>query len=213
MKKIFLLLGLLLIPFCVKAEECGNRSMSDLRKIASNVNIIYDYKIVDNKAVFTVILSNITEDIYVSSNLGYDYYYSDTVDGKLVLEDIELNKMNFKIKAVDDDCSEEVLTTKYVNFPVYNKYHDDPLCEGIEEFELCQKWDSSVGDLEYLKKQVNKYRESLVKKNSGEEEKEKQGLITRLGFLFVSYYFVIIPIIVIVCLILIIKNRKDKFDL
>ena len=66
MKKIsFLLITLFLcfIPNNIKAY-CTSSDKAKLKKIVSNVNISYDYEIVNYKAKFKITFNNLTPDIY-----------------------------------------------------------------------------------------------------------------------------------------------------
>ena len=67
MKKIILFLLINFFPFYISALTYGGCDYSDvarMKSIVTNINLSYDYKIIDNEAYFDVTLSNLTKDIY-----------------------------------------------------------------------------------------------------------------------------------------------------
>ena len=144
--------------------SCTYKRISDLKKIASNVNITYTYTIVDNKASFDIRFANLTNDIYLYDSFNNKKY---NVEGEVILKNyIDGVKYRFFINSNDKDCKDEQLVTRYVTLPKYNIYYGDPICNGIEDYTLCQKWGSfninnydalylSGGEPKYLMDSIN----------------------------------------------------------
>ena len=208
MKKLLALL-LILVPFNVKAY-CDASAIVDLKEQASNLSISYDYRIVDNKAYFDVTITNITNEIYLEDDNGRVIRYEDTNNGEIILADYTAQKIKFQAYAVDEECYDLALVTKYVNFPVYNYRYSDPLCNGIEEYELCQKWNApSVSDDEF-KEKVELYRKKIENDKTESTYQTDKSFLTKISTLFISYYLVVIPVIICICLYLFYKNKKSE---
>lgn len=207
---IFLISLLIFIPK-VKAT-CSYSRLSDLKKLASNVNVTYTYTINDNKATFDIKFANLTNDIYLYDSLN-DKKYNQV--GEIVLKNYSDGiKYRFFIKSNDNDCKDEVLMTKYVTLPKYNIYYGNSLCEGIEDYALCQRWGSfSVNNYEEYETQIKKYKSSLVKKESNIENKEEETFFDKVtDFLYDYYIFILSGIIIIGLIIIYYLYKKDKFN-
>ena len=64
---------LFIFPLNSKAE-CDYKRMAELNKIASNVQVVYNYDVgQDGVPVFKLNIGNITNDIYVEDNYGGIY--------------------------------------------------------------------------------------------------------------------------------------------
>ena len=65
MKKILWLIFLfLLIPTKNIHAKCMYSDIAEMKKISANINYSYEYKIVDDVALFDITLTNLTKDIY-----------------------------------------------------------------------------------------------------------------------------------------------------
>lgn len=63
------------------------------------------------------------------------------------------------------------IKTEEIELKKYNKYYGDPLCEGIEEFVLCQQMYDREIDRTTFEKRIKSYKES---KQLKEEEQQKE---------------------------------------
>ena len=60
-----------------------------------------------------------------------------------------------------DNCDYGELYTYYANTPAYNQYYNDPVCQDVREYKLCQKWLKTGLTHDEFVKQVNEYKESI----------------------------------------------------
>ncbi len=208
---VFVIAFILFMPN-TKAS-CSYTRLANLKKLASNVNITYTYEIVDNKAVFTFTVANIVDGIYFFDSLNEKSY---TQHGEFKLNNFEDGKKyRFFIKSSDKNCKDEVLLTKYITLPKYNQFYGDPICEGIENYTLCQKWGTfNVTTYKDYVAQIQKYK-SKNKKENTEVIEEKQPTLTDkiLNFLYKYYIFILVGIIVIGSSLIFYLSRKNRFDI
>ena len=202
--KILLFFISFFIVLDVKAS-CSYTTLANLKKLASNVNVTYTYNIVENTATFNIRFANLTRDIYVYDSYNDKSYY-DT--GEIVLNDFkDGTKYRFFIKSNDSNCKDELLMTKYISLPKYNKFYGDPICNGIENYTLCQKWGTfNTTSYSDYKNQINKYKASLNKEKVVIDEEKK------LTFIFKYYLFIFITIIIIGSLLIYYLYKKDKYN-
>ena len=199
-------------PLTTKAYYCDYEDYKEVQKKASNVNIMIDYEIINDEALFTITLYNIKEDQYIfdtKSKTTYNYSGSDTIKVQVREPDV----YSFEIYSYDNYCDDNYLNKLFAEIPRYNKYYKDKLCTGIENFKYCQKWFGTSITYDEFKKGVAEYKKNLNEEIVEEEEyKSIQEYILEF---YLKYWYIILPIIIVSCLIGIILKRKqeNKFNL
>lgn len=211
MKRIIFLLILFLFIPKVNALNCQFSEMARAKKLASNVNISYDYVEKNNSVTFSINLLNLHKDIYfVDETNGKIYNYSKN----------EINLSNYKsgqtvkytFYSTHPDCNEPLVTLRVV-LPTYNQYYKDQVCVGAETYSLCQKWSSHGLAYDEFVKKVNEYKESLNKKqeNNNSEKIEQNSFINALISLLVDYYiYITIFFILLVVAVILYRKRNDN---
>lgn len=223
MKKIlFVIIILFLMPSFVFAKSktsCNYTLVSNLKKLVSNVNMTYSYRISDGSVYYDITFTNIQPDLYFYDKI-YDRYYSydDTNNGVITLSEYYPGNVSFTFYSRHSECNDEKLSVKSVSLPYYNRYYDDDLCDGIEDYNLCQRWINYNGTYTYFKEQVQNYRYSLISKNDNNDIVIKKSFLTKLIEYFTSYYYIILPLSIMIFvgvlyLIKFIKNRLNRFDI
>lgn len=223
MKKLICLFffSILLMPSYVLAvsnKDCSFTLLSDLKKIANNVDISYEYHIVDDEVSFDVTIANITEDIYFKlfgSNISY--HYSDTDNGVITFKNYVSGVHKFAFYSENSECANERLSIRTVDLPYYNKYYDYDICSNVPNYKLCQKWVKYDGTFENFSNSVKKYIKSLEKKENVDDIKELN-FFDKIVCFVLNYYYLILPIgalliIGILRLIRFIKFRRNRFDI
>ena len=219
MRKKILFLIVLTVLFAVNVKsinaECNYSYMSKVKSLVNNVNISYDYRIENNYAYFDVTLSNLTPEIYFEDTLTeLVYKYSDTNNGEITIRNYYGPSGSYRFYSTDENCWGLSIGSKYYKFPTYNIYYNDPICVGASEYSLCQKWVNKLYSYEQFKEAVSNYKDSLDKPYEKIETTNEDGLFDIIIKFYVKYYFIILPLIIIVCLsVIIVERNKNKFSL
>ena len=219
MKKIWLFILMLILPVSVFARantKCDYSLVSKLKKYASNVNIIYDYKIENNEAIFTVTINNLVPEIYILDEVtGTSYYYDNTNNGELVIPGIKnVKKLKYKVLSRNGECANELLLTHYITLPVYNKFSTDPLCEGIENYKLCYTFLDTDITYEEFKKKVEAYKNKEEEKPDEEKVKttKKSDWDKFLDFMLKYGVYIVALLAILITFISVRRSRKNQFD-
>ena len=215
MKKVLFLILMFLVSFKASALTyggCDYSTVARLKSLVNNINISYDYRIVDNEAYFDVTINNITPEMYIRDIINNRvYYYSDTVDGEIKMYGYKDTKVKYNFYSVN--CNNISIGKKYYNFPTYNKYYGDPICEGIQDYKLCKKWANVNYTYDEMKEYINEYKSKSYENDNNNIDYEKS-VIDKVVDFYVKYYFYILPsIIVVFGLIIVINRKKNRFNL
>lgn len=194
---------------------CDYSTVARMKSIVSNINISYDYTIINNEAYFNVTINNLTGDIYFyDTETGKNYYYTDTNNGEITIYNYKTSG-SYKFYSNNNFCRDISLGSKYYNFPEYNVYYTDSLCSDIPNYSLCQKWASINYSRDEFEQKVSEYKNS---KEQIEEEKinveYEKTILDIIVELYIKYYYYFLGGLILICSIIIIINyRKNRFKL
>lgn len=207
---ILSILTFILLPNSIKGAVCADSEKVKYQSLAKNISVSYDYTEENTKAKFNVVFSNVPEGFYIkeyNSNKTYE-----RTGSEMVISNLNQGKsFKFEIYTTSLGCDDVALYTHYVNLPYYNPYYNDSLCSGIENYKYCNKWINKRITRDEFEKNVTKYKESLNKKDEIIEEKP-EGLFDIIAKIYLKYYWIILPIIIVTGFISI-KRYQRKQDL
>lgn len=217
MKKVLLLFFTLFFVVNVRAityRGCDSSETARMKALINNINISYDYEMIDDSPIFSVTVNNITSEIYFVDSLNNnEYHYSDTNNGEITIGDYRNGRSGrYKFYSDNPNCRGLSLGSKYYSIPYYNYYYDDPMCEGVD-ITVCNKWGSSSFYKSEIENAVNK---SKVDNNTETQEliEYEDTLVDKLVNIYVNYYiYILLSIIVICVVIMIISRKKNKFNI
>ena len=210
MKKKLLLLLFMCLAVNVKAE-CSYGDIARQKAFVSNITYTYDYKIIESVAYFDVYLYNVPSGIYIK-NSSTGEVYNNFDDGQISLKNLYINKLSLGFYS--STCNDEYLGVRYINFPQYNAYSTDNLCTGIEDYELCKKWNSSSSNYDNFLNSINIYKKSLEPSAVDDNIVYKKSLSEILiNFYINNYYFIFGGTIIVLLPIIIILKKKANIDL
>lgn len=216
MKRIFLIIILILLfPNVVKAYSfgCDYNEKARLITIASNINVDIDYIEKNGSVEFVVILNNLHPDLYIiDTSTNKEYRYNDKKEIRISGYKDGQNVI-YEVHSIKRVCSDTLLLNKYATFLYYNKYYNDPLCEGLSDFYLCKKWVNNDYSYSDFSKEVNKYLQSKEQNGKSDVNLDEENWL--MTFLKENYIYIIIGTLTIVSLLgLFIKNKtKTKLKL
>ena len=212
MKKVICLFLLLFIPSNFVDAKCMYDDIANLKKLASNVNYSYEYKISNDDAVFNITLTNLVNDIYfVDTNKNITYKNK---KGELVLKNYKSgDTIVYNFYPNDPDCLNTSLYTIRIVLPKYNKFYIEQICKGAEEYSLCQKWSSHNYDLLTFYDKVDQYKKNKNQANDNDTPKDvdNNSLLHYITIFLVNYYYILILLIGgTIVIITYIRNKKNS---
>ena len=216
-KKVLLFIALILLcRYEVFAANCDYTKISRMKSIVSNINISYDYNIIENTAYFDVTLNNITSELYFVDSLNNKTYtFNDTSDGEITIKGYTKSG-NYKFYSNLDECYGTILGTKYYTVPIYNKYFDSEYCKDVQNISVCQKWADVKYTEDEFKKLIDDYKKNLKKEEEKSDDKSERDseILDKIANIYISYYYYFLGGIIIICgSIILIKRRDSKFKL
>lgn len=198
-KWIVLLVLFVLCPKNVDALVCTNEKKVKYQDMAKNVAYSFDAKDVNGNSVFTITFSNVPKSLALRNARTGRWYFSK--NNEIIITNLKANlSYRYDVFAVDElGCDNIALYTLNIILPSFNKYHSDAVCDGIEEYELCQKWANIKYSYTEWKSKVQAYKESLIPKEENlTPEEERMNLIERIVDIYGRIYYIVFPIIIVV---------------
>ena len=211
-KKKYVISTLILSLLCMNQAHaaCTQEEINGFKKIEDEYKVTYSF---DKETK--------TYNIFFKSPQSEKYHYRIYTEDELkctAKDDITMECTHFKpdlysieIIGVSDKCN-DVLKTFTLDLSKYNNYAYDPLCEGIEEFVLCNPTYKKEIDYETFVSRVETYKKTKVQKESENEiEREESDFVDDV----INYMknnllqIVIIGVFIILVLITIIMTAKS----
>lgn len=208
MKKIIFFLIILFSMIPNAKAECSDEEMIRLSKIANNITTSYEYD--EKTKSFNITFTNANKKLLIK-DVANDKYYNENFE--FTIKNFKSGDYKFNIESSDINCTEDVLVTKYIKLPFYNKYYDTEDCEGIKEYSYCSKWIEKEIPYDIFKKKTSEYKESLIKEQKVEkiEEPLSEKIKNVVTEIYVKYYYIILPtIITLLCVIIYLKDKSDQ---
>lgn len=213
--KYVVLAMLLALSMNVKAadSDCDKEENARLKELAQKVEFDYDYKLADDKAIFSINAVNLNEELKVliiKDYLNDDYKeFKDNSTHKATMSGFESGeKVTITIKGyVPNWCSGKTMLTKTIRLPYYNYFYDEEKCKGNEDFKYCKQLiDSNISQSEF-DKQFEAYLKNKEKK---EEPIEIKPVETDYTLYYIIGGVVLAIIVIVVIVSSIIKRRKKN---
>lgn len=193
---------------------CEYSIISRLKSFVSNINVSYDYHIINDEAYFDITLSNIPNEVYMEdANTNIKYYNFN--NGEIIIRNYNKHSAKYIFYSTDSNCDGVSLGSRYITLPIYNIYYGSESCKDIPNFSLCKKWINKIYGTSEFETLVNKYKESLKEDEEIEQNIEYQKtLLDRIVDFYVKYYYILLIGIIVICgSIIIINRQKNKFKL
>lgn len=212
---LFIACIFIFVPNIVSAE-CDYNERNELQALASNLNFSYNYSEtnegINSKVNFSITITNMVPELYIVDQTNIKVYYYNP-NKEVTIDNYQPGSTTqFIIYGNSGGCNGTEIINNYVTLPSYNRFYKDEVCNGVNNYKLCNRW--SRVDLSYddFVKKVNDYREQ-IKQEIPPIIKEKS--ILELIFDFIAKYsFYVFGLIIVICSGLIVHlKRKDDFDL
>lgn len=217
-KYLFLIFLIIFIPNPIKAEEiytCDYKKRARHNSIASNIMFNLDYIEKNNSVEFFITITNLHPEIKIIdtiNNKTYQYNSLDSTPKEVKISGYKNGTIvKFDLYSKELICQNNLLFSKYITIPPYNKYYKDPICDDFKEYSLCKKWVKNNLTYEDFKIQVLKYKTKVEEEKKKQEELNKKNNVI-IDFLKNNYIYILSTVIVVgVVSILFIKKKNKDF--
>ena len=238
---IVMMLASILVIGNVKAEEgntCSATDLNKMRQLAANVKATYvpnsiktgeksdqmnDEEILED--VLDLKVYNVTKAL----SLRFDYSGEGVVAGSFVLSYADADKdgvvtvrqkdyhrvINYVITVIANygSCSGQKLKTIRITLPMFNYYSRLEVCEGIQDYYLCQPYvTTEVGSADFFDK-VENYKAKMLKNEVIKVDEDNNNVITATFTGVKKHKYLIVGIVVgigVVATVLILKRKKSE---
>lgn len=217
MKKIIFVLFMFL-PIIVMGRaidpRCNQTEKLKLRKETYNFYYATEKYKDKDQIFYKLTILNLTENIIINY-LEKNYSSNNNIINNITPGSSVVLKIIAKPEGICDGYN---IGTKTLVIPYYNKYKDDPLCIGNEEYFLCKENTKTKVSENEFKKQINSYIKTKTEKKQNEETEpivvRKETTMTKiLNFILKNYMYMLFGTIVICIIgitILLIKKHNSN---
>ena len=201
-----------LIPIFAYAS-CTDEELKHFEEIRDNYKI--EYTVDKTTGLYKVILYNPEPEnyTYVATGTEYTFPCKTTDDSDTVCENILPSGYRINVVGNTATC-DDILKRTYLSLKPYNKYSEDPLCDDIKEFSLCQETYDKEIDYETFVLRVNAYKESKEEENKSKTNKNfdiskiKEYVENNLFQVIVIAVFIILVIVTVTITIITAKKSR-----
>lgn len=209
-KKKILLTIISFIAFTSKTyAECTNEEVNAFKKISNEYKVTYEMN-TESK------LYNLT--FYDPAPDKYTFVINGATDGDFSIHDnnnyqylgLSPGEYTVTIEGVTNTCK-DVLKTINLSLPKYNKYTEDPLCKGNEEFVLCQPTYDKDIDYDTFKERLEVYKKTKTENNAKNNNTKKENIVINyIKNNIVQVSLIAISLVLVIIIIISIAKRQKK---
>ena len=215
------------------ASKCSYAEEVELNELAGKIKLIYEEKkelVKDGttndkdyyKDYFDILITNITYKFYVIvesdiDNVKHTYSSADAKNNIISFKQDDLvSIVHYTVNVYSSNntgCKDEIYKTLYLTTPRYNPYSQRSICDGKEEYSLCNKYveTEEISETDFL----NRIEKEMSSRNKNDKNDNKivENNNTIIDILKEYKYYVIGAlgfIIIIGVLVVIAKSKKRK---
>ena len=191
--------------------DCTKEDINNFNKISDEYKVTYEFN--KDSKLYNLIFYEPQPDKYVfvvnnleKASLEFEddnnYKYIGMTPG-----DYEIT-----IEGITDKC-QDVFKTINLNLPKYNEYSEDPLCEGNEEFVLCQPTYDKEIDYETFKSRLEVYKKTKQDNNQINKEKDNNkdnNIVDYIKNNIAEIIIITASLIILTIIIISIAKRQKK---
>lgn len=204
----YLIYTIMLLLLCISNTyaACTEEEIKEFKKIEDQYTVKYEFD--KTSKTYTIYFNTYQPDKY-----RFQIYSEKKIECTKLDENISKcinfppEEYDVEIYGVTSTCK-DVLKTITLDLPQYNKYSDDPLCEGIEEFVLCNPTYKKEIDYETFVSRVETYKKTKEKQEkleNNDNQNENNNFLDKI-LDYVKNNLVQIIIIVVFVILLIITT-------
>ena len=235
-KNKILLLIIMMLAFIlgignVKAEgACSTTDLNNLRQEAANVKATYiPNEVTDDDGAGRNVLDLKVYNVTPKMVLQYTYSGKGIKDGNFVRTSSDVGKdgaitvrqssygmvITYVIKVLANygSCTGQTLKTIRVSLPIFNYYSLLDVCDGIQDYYLCQPYVMTEYTGADFFDKVESYKAKMLENNAIETDDDNNSIMTAAFSGVKKYKYVIVGAIVaigVVATVLILKRKKSE---
>ena len=111
--------------------SCSQAEINDFKKVEDEYTIKYKFDKDSKSYILTFYYNDLDKYTYSWGEDLTDLQYLEEKEKSFKMKTKKTGEYKIEVVSVNEEC-DEPLKTISVNLPEYNKYADDPLCDGIE---------------------------------------------------------------------------------
>ena len=194
-------------------ELCTSDVLSEMRAKAYKTTFSYELKFdSENVAYFEISYANLSEGIEIRYGENV-YSYDEKNPTGTIKTSFPNTGETYDIGLYAEygyPCVGELLYTKKVTLPKYNKYSELEDCIEYEEFPLCNKWyKGEIENEDYFYEKLNEYIDSLKEIVEEKQIKKKETLIQKILRLYVENLIITLPMTILIFIFILFKVIKN----
>lgn len=219
-KKTYTVLTLILSLLCMNKTyaACTREEIKEFKRIEDEYKVTYNYN-KDTKDYSIYFKSTEPKKYYYQIYAESDLNCSAINETTMECKDFKPDYYTIEIVGVTNTCN-DVLKSITLNLSHNNKYWEDPLCNGIEEFVLCSPTYDKELDYETFVSRVETYKRTKAKEAETEKnnnEEKNNGLYDKIinyineniiSIIIVTVFIILVIITIIVTAKSIRKSRR-----
>ena len=190
-------LSFILLPMIAYAE-CTNEEIEHFKEVEDEYKVTYEFNM-DTKDYTVTSYAPFPDEFDYILYIGEDTKYDAITPSEYKFYNVAPGTYNVEITGMTETCNRTFKIEKLI-LPEYNNYSSDPLCEGIEEFVLCQPTYGKIITYEEFVDRVNVYKKT--KANKEQEKKENESIKPILNYIENNLFQIIIIIVFAIALII-----------
>lgn len=193
--------------------SCTTEEKNAFKKISDKFTATYQYDTESNSRAI-LIKGFDTKDYSFTIDIGQESECKLTNNNDIICTNVETGKYTLEVVGNTDTCN-DVLKTIAITVSDYNPYYNDPLCEGIEEFVLCQRTYDKEIDRATFESRVATYKKSKSSSSSPSTENNNPNNVDKIleyikDNLTQIIIILVFTILIIITIILTAKNAKER---
>lgn len=200
---LILILSLFSVENVYAEGECTYENKKEFREYSKDFKVTYEFNLETKDYTVTTYNPKPDKYRYIISEVPFIIAKNETIENKTLYSNIPAGKYLIKVFENEGGCL-SILKKIEIDMPQYNPYYQDPLCEGVEEFVLCQPTYKREINRETFEYRINDYKQKKEEKIEIQMQKEK--ITKEKIFNYINDNIIQIIVIVIFIILVIITS-------
>ena len=202
----------LLLPSVIYAD-CSDEIINEFKEVEDEFKLAYEYNKETETYNIKIYNPNPEKYLYIPIDEKVQNKCTNIEENDITCEAIPADNYTFLIISTDNTCT-DALKSVFLNLNNVNKYWNDPLCEGIEDFVLCDPtYDKDITYEDFVSR-VETYKKTNHQKEK-QESKNKDSENKVIEYISNNYQIITIMIAAAIALVLIViliakKAQKSR---